>query len=99
MPLQIIKRNLCKMGKIIKFTKAALPLTPSMIKTLRAACRKQSNNKSFGQKDLNGSFLVLVERELISAKTIMGTNEKQVSWYVTDAGVKTLSNLGFNDPC
>lgn len=87
------------MGKIIKFTKAALPLTPLMIKTLRAACNKQSNNKTFGQKDLAGSFITLFKRELINARTIMVNGEKQVSWYVTNSGIKTLSDLGFNDEC
>jgi hypothetical protein len=54
---------LIPVAKIIKLTKVALPLTFSMIKTLRAACKKQSNNKIFGQKDLNGSFIALFKRD------------------------------------
>ena len=70
-----------------------------MIKTLRAACKKQSSNKTFGQKDLNGSFIALFKRELINAKTNMVNGENQVTWYVTGTGIKTLINLGFNDKC
>ena len=48
-----------------------------MIKTLRAACKMQSNNEPFGQSGMDGSFTALVRRELIDTKitTVLGKQE------------------------
>ena len=41
-----------------------------MVKTLRAACKKQCNQERLGQIDLNGSFTTLYKRGFIDVKTI-----------------------------
>ena len=70
-----------------------------MVKTLRAACKKQTNRERLGQVDLDGSFTSLLKRELIDVKTIIIKGKRETSWYVTRQGIKTLVSLGFNDPC
>ena len=70
-----------------------------MIKTLRAACKMQSNNVPFGQADLDGSFTALVKRELIDTKTTTVLGKQVVLWYVTAEGINTLNKLGFTEPC
>jgi len=89
------------MTKIIHITKhiKQKPLTPLMIKTLRAACEKQSKHEPFGQKDLDGSFTALLQRELIDSKTIDNLGKKEVLWFVTISGMNTLTRLGFTDIC
>ena len=90
-----------EMAKIIPISKVinSAPLSPLMIKTLRAACRKQNNSEPFGQVDLNGSFTALLNREFIAAKTITIQGEKEVLWFVTTSGKNTLSKLGFTEAC
>lgn len=83
------------MAKIIsirKFTKQR-PLTFLMIKTLRMAMKMQLNNEPFGQRELDGSFMILVERSLIDAKTILLKGRKEVSWYVTRKGINALHRI------
>jgi len=89
------------MAKIVPISKIikSAPLSPLMIKTLRAACKKQNNNERFGQNDLNGSFTALLKREFIDAKTIIIRGEKEVLWFVTTSGKNTLSKLGFTEVC
>lgn len=89
------------MAKIIPISKTinSTPLSPLMIKTLRAACRKQSNQEPFGQADLNGSFTALLKREFIAAKTITISGKKEVLWFVTASGKNTLNKLGFTEAC
>ena len=72
-------------------------LSPLMMKTLRAAYKKQNNHERLGQIDLDGSFTALLKRELIDVKTITIKGRREVSWYVTTQGMKTLVGLGFND--
>jgi len=89
------------MTKIIPITKyiKEKPLTPLMVTTLRAACKKQSNHEPFGQKDLNGSFTALLKRDFIDAKRT-GTNGKTIiSWFVTSTGIKSLRSLGYTEAC
>ena len=90
-----------EMAKIISISKTvnSTPLSPLMIKTLRAACIKQSNHEPFGQVDLNGSFNALLNREFIAAKTIIIRGKKEVFWFVTTSGKNTLSKLGFTEAC
>ena len=89
------------MAKIISIVKAVrkIPLTSLMVKTLRAACKRQSNHQHIGQVDLDGSFISLFNRGLIDVKTIKTNGGSRVSWYVTKAGITSLSNLGFSEPC
>jgi hypothetical protein len=89
---------MAKVIPIIKFTKRN-KLSPLMVKTLRAACKKQTNHERLGQIDLDGSFTSLLKRELIDVKTITINGKREVSWYVTREGINTLISLGFNDPC
>ncbi len=69
------------------------PLTLLMIKTLRAACEKQVKNEPFGQADLDGSFITLVKRSLIDAKTTLHEGHKEVIWYVTKKGINVLYKI------
>ena len=89
------------MAKIIPISKSinSTSLSPLMIKTLRAAYKKQSNHEDFGQVDLNGSFNALLNRELIAAKTITTRGKTEVVWFVTTSGKNTLSKLGFTESC
>jgi len=91
------------MAKIIPLikviTQSALPLTPLMIKTLRLACKMQSNNESFGQIEIKGSFTALVKRQFIDCKNINIFGELQVCWYVTEAGKNALIKIGIKDKC
>ncbi|MEO6288860.1 MAG: hypothetical protein ABIO76_03000 [Ginsengibacter sp.] len=88
-----------KIIPITGFIKHA-PLSPLMIKTLRAACKKQNNKEAFGQKDLDGSFIALLKREFIASKTIILPNGyKEVLWFVTTAGREMLRKLGFKEAC
>lgn len=84
------------MARIIPISKykKRTPLSSQMIETLTAAYRKQSRHKSFGQNDLDGSFMALLKRELIGSKTITANGEQVVEWYVTDSGIGTLTKLG-----
>ncbi len=85
---------------IIKFLKPTRPLSSLMIKTLREACEKQSQNIPFGQDDLDGSFMALLRRKFID--TDINLNNKSIEetkWYVTQAGKDALKNLGIDDPC
>ena len=83
------------MAKIIPILKYTItrPLTPLMIKTLRAACRMQSGNQPIGYKDLDGSFIALLNRAYIDSRTITVNGMNEVSWYVTTAGINSLSKL------
>jgi hypothetical protein len=87
------------MAKIISLYSKAAPLTSFMVKALRTACEKQSNNIPFGQIDIHSSFAVLLKRGFIDAKTIIFKDEKMVTWYVTPAGKNALLKLGFKDKC
>ncbi|MEP6595089.1 MAG: hypothetical protein ABJA71_04040 [Ginsengibacter sp.] len=89
------------MGKIVSLGKytESVRFTPLMIKTLRAACKMQSNHVPFGQASLNGSFTALLKRGCIDAKTITFNGKKEVTWYVTRRGIKALDKLGFDEPC
>jgi len=89
------------MAKIIPILKIIKPasLSPLMIKTLRAACKKQNNNERFGQKDLNGSFTALLKREFIDAKTVTIMGKREVLWFVTISGKNILGKLGFPEAC
>jgi hypothetical protein len=89
------------MAKIISIIKATrkIPLTALMIETLRAACKRQSNHQHIGQVDLDGSFISLFNRGLIDVKTIKTNCGSRISWYVTKAGIASLSDLEFNEPC
>ncbi len=83
------------MAKIIsigKFTKQK-PLTFLMIKTLKAAWEMQLKNEPFGQADLDGSFMILVERSLIDAKSILLKGHKEIRWYVTKKGITALHRM------
>lgn len=89
------------MTKIIPIEKyiKERPLTPLMIKTLRAACKMQSDHEPFGQKDLNGSFTALLRREFIDAKRTNANGKTVVSWFVTAAGIRSLQKLGYTETC
>ncbi|MDQ6755348.1 MAG: hypothetical protein M3004_00275 [Bacteroidota bacterium] len=91
---------MAKIIPLLKYRKKIVsPLTPLMIKTLIAACKKQSSRERFGQTDLKGSFNALLNREFIDAKVITIKGKKEVCWYVTQAGKKSLIKLGINEPC
>lgn len=91
---------MAKIIPLLKYRKTTVsPLTPLMIKTLRAACKKQKEHEPFGQTDLRGSFNALLNRNFIDAKIITVKGRKEVSWYVTTSGIKSLTKLGFNEPC
>lgn len=51
-------------GQVIRLLKDAKnkPLSPLMVKTLRAAYEKQKNHEPLGQIDLDGSFTALLKR-------------------------------------
>ncbi|MDQ6763735.1 MAG: hypothetical protein M3015_14055 [Bacteroidota bacterium] len=83
---------MAKIVSIGKFTKQK-PLTSLMIKTLKAAMEMQLNDQPFGQRELDGSFMSLVERSLIDVKTILLKGRKEVSWYVTRKGINALHRL------
>src|SRR5258705_8532578 len=87
-------------AKIIPILRSSkkIALSPLMVSTLKAAYKKQINHESFGQADLNGSFIALLKRCLIDVKTIPVKGEMRVSWYVTEEGVAALNNLSFSDP-
>lgn len=88
------------MAKIIpigKFPKPR-PLTALMIKTLRAACKMQRNKETFGQADLDGSFVSLLKRSLISSKTVTQKGHKVVLWYVTERGLEAMYKIDKNIP-
>ncbi|MEO8763380.1 MAG: hypothetical protein ABI416_03795 [Ginsengibacter sp.] len=87
------------MAKIIPILKntTSRPLSPLMIKTLRAACKMQDNNEAIGQNELDGSFIALLKRSYIDSRTITVNGKNEVSWYVTRAGKNSLRKLGFND--
>jgi hypothetical protein len=89
------------MGKIVSLGKYTedVKFTPLMIKTLRDACKMQSNNVPFGQANLNGSFTALLKRGCIDVKTITLNGNKEITWYITRRGIKALHKLGFDEPC
>jgi hypothetical protein len=95
----IIKRTIMIVAKIIPLFEETIQLTPLMIKALRTACQKQSNNETFGEIDIEGSFAGLLRRGFIDAKTVIFEGEKMVSWYVTRAGKFSLRKLGFDHNC
>ncbi|MEO8413914.1 MAG: hypothetical protein ABI472_09655 [Ginsengibacter sp.] len=87
--------RIISIGKFIK----EKPLTSLMARTLKAACEKQARNEPFGQADLDGSFMSLVQRSLIKAKTVLHGSEKEVSWFVTEKGMKALAVLDGEAKC
>ena len=89
---------MAKIIPILKYTKTR-PLTPLMIETLRAACKMQSSNEPIGYNELDGSFIALLNRSFIDSKTIIVKGTKEVSWYVTTAGIKSMRKLGFTEEC
>ena len=89
---------MAKIISIVKYTKSR-PLTPLMIKTLTAACKLQSNNEPIGYDELDGSFIALLNRTFIDSKTITVNGKKEVSWYVSAAGINSMRKLGFKDVC
>ena len=91
---------MAKIITLLKYRKiSSLPLTPLMIKALRTAFKKQNDHEPFGQVDLRGSFTALLNREFIDAKIITVHGRKEVLWYVTISGIKSLNKLGFNQTC
>lgn len=67
------------MVKIISISskKNSAPLRTLIMQTLRQAFRKQNNHEPFGQADLNGSFMALLNREFNAAKTITISGKKK----------------------
>ena len=70
-----------------------------MIKTLKAACEKQNNHEPFGQADLDGSFLALLQRGFIDCKNSTRHGRQEVFWFVTEGGINALRKLNINDRC
>lgn len=82
------------MGKVIYLKQPGKKkLSLLMVKTLKAAYEMQKHNRPIGQKELDGSFTTLVNRNLIAARTSLVDGEQVVTWYVTIAGVNELSSL------
>ena len=72
-------------------------LTPFMLLTLKAACRKQINNEPIEKIDLDGCFMALRKRGFIDSRIITVKGKNEVSWYVTIAGIKSLNELAKED--
>ena len=71
-------------------TKTRSPLTPLMTVALIGAYAKQRKDIPFGPKDVNGSFMALIERGLIIKRDIAIHEETESSWHVTPEGIKLL---------
>jgi hypothetical protein len=67
-----------------------LNLTPLMIDTLLIACEKQKEKVPFGPTDIKRSFVVLVNRGLITREEV----NKELQWQVTKLAISMLKNLG-----
>lgn len=74
------------------------PLTPLMIRTLLRIIVKQKENVPFGQRDIKGSFGVLVERGLIESKPVMVGGQTEHTWEVTKEAVEMLEKQGIKIP-
>lgn len=75
------------------------PLTPLMIRTLLKACDKQSNNISFGPKDIKGSVMTLINRGLIASHSVIQQGRTQETWYVTPQAKNMLAAIGLKVLC
>jgi len=90
------------MAKIISFYKnqedyfikvKPLPLTGSMVKTLRLACYKQNHHILFGPADIDGSSTALINRGLLKAREVLKNGNWQLTWYVTERAMQLLAEV------
>ncbi|MDQ6902443.1 MAG: hypothetical protein M3139_05455 [Bacteroidota bacterium] len=82
-----------------KNTEKQRPLSLRMTTSLITACSKQHAGISFGQKDINSSFVSLVNRGLIERKQILRSGDRTSVWYVTNEAIKMLNSLGIEVVC
>jgi len=93
------------MTKVISFSEDEFPqhkqspLSPSMVQTLLAACKKQHKDIPYGPADIKGSFIALVTRGLIIRKQITKNDRSELSWQVTSEAIQLLKNMGFEISC
>jgi len=86
-------------NSLVGIKKKNLPLSNIMIKTLIAACGKQSKKEAFGPKDIKGSFIPLVNRGLINTAEKIIDGKTVITWYVTKSAIEILRNSGVNVTC
>jgi hypothetical protein len=78
--------------------KKQLPLSKPMIAALIRACSKQQAGIPFGQREVDGSFIPLINRRLIVRKK--GSNEgDSMSWQVTNEAILMLKTMGIKGAC
>jgi hypothetical protein len=93
------------MAKIIFFNTGHLQkenrnrLTPRMITTLLAACKKQNKGIPFGPNDVKGSFITLIARGLIINKGLTTNYPNDSSWQVTPEAMAILKLMGIEVVC
>jgi hypothetical protein len=93
------------MTKVISFSEDQFtqhkqsPLSPSMVQTLMAACKKQNQGIHFGPSDIKGSFIALVTRGLIIRKQITKNDQSELLWQVTNEAIQLLKNMGIKISC
>lgn len=93
------------MGKIIYFTgshfqkRKKTSLSPQMITTLLAACKKQEQGIPFGPNNIKGSFMALINRGLLIKKDVMPNYITEPSWEVTSKALGILKLMGIEDGC
>ena len=76
-----------------------LNLTPLMIETLLAACKKQHEKISFGPTDIKRSFAALISRGLIIREEVNIHENKGMQWQVTKQAISMLKSLGVIVAC
>jgi hypothetical protein len=78
--------------------KKHLPLSKPMIAALTKACAKQQAGISFGQKEIDGSFIPLIKRGLIVRKK-ESKGDDSITWLVTNEAILILKNMGIKVTC
>ena len=84
---------------LIGIRKKDVALSTTMIKTLVAACNKQSKKEAFGPRDIKGSFLPLINRGFINTEEKTVNGRTVIIWYVTKSALETLKSLGIQVKC
>ena len=85
------------MAKVLRFrkkNKRPKPLTDGMVRSLRKAYKIQRADGLFGPRDIGGSFLSYINRDLNACKIIDVQGNKEMHWYVTEAGIIALDKVG-----
>jgi hypothetical protein len=75
------------------------PLSKKMIEALQRACSKQHAGIPFGQAEIDGSFLPLINRGLLKVTPKNKSTVNKPVWQVSEEAIDMLRSLGIKIEC